>query len=59
MYVCLCAFAWMYVWYIGILYAKDFSGFYMDLSSSIQLEDVCFINSRGECWHKQAWSKEL
>jgi len=30
----------MYVSYIGILYAKAFSGFSMDLSSSIQLEDV-------------------
>jgi len=40
MYVCLCAYALMYVSYIGILYAKAFSGFSMDLSSSIQLEDV-------------------
>jgi len=36
------------------LYAKAFSGFSMDLSSSIQLEDVGFINSGGDCWHKQA-----
>jgi len=59
MYVCLCAFAWMYVWYIGILYAKAFLGFSMDLSSSIQLENVGFINWGGNCWHKQGWSKEL
>jgi len=54
MYVCLCAFAWLYVWNIGILYAKAFLGFFMDLSSSIQFEDVGFINTRGDCWHKQA-----
>jgi len=48
MYACLCAFSWMYVWYIGILYTKVFSGSSMDLSSSIQLEDVGFINSRGD-----------
>jgi len=35
----------MYVLYIGILYAKAFSGFSIDLSSSIQIEDVGFINS--------------
>jgi len=45
--------------YVGILCKKASSGFSMDLSSSIQLKDVGFINSRGECWHKQAWSKEL
>ena len=38
-------FGWMYVWYIGILYAKVFSGFSVDLSLSVQLEDVEFINS--------------
>jgi len=54
MYVCLCAFAWLYIWNIYILYAKAFSGFSMDLSSSIQLEGVGFINSGGDCWHKQA-----
>jgi len=54
MYVCLCAFAWLYIWNIGILYAKVFLGFSMDLSSSIQPEDVGFINSGGDCWHKQA-----
>jgi len=53
MYVCLCAFAWLYIWNIGILYAKAFSGFSMNLSSSIQLEDVGFINSGGDCLHKQ------
>jgi len=45
--------------YIGILFAKAFSGFSMDFSSSIQLEDVGFIKSRGDCWHKKAWSKDL
>jgi len=30
----------MYVWYIGILYAKAFSGFFMDLNSLIQGEIV-------------------
>jgi len=59
MYVWLCAFAWLYIWFIGILYAKAFSGFSMDLSSSIQLESVGFINSGGDCWHKEAWSKEM
>jgi len=59
MYVCLCAFAWVYIWNICILFAKAFSGFSMDLSLSIQLEGVGFINSRGDCWHKQAQSKEL
>jgi len=54
MYVCLCAFAWLYIWNICILYAKAFSGFPMDISSSIQLEGVGFINSGGDCWHKQA-----
>jgi len=44
----------MHIWNIGILYAKAFSGFSMDLSSSIQLEDVGFINSGGDSWHKQA-----
>jgi len=32
MYVCLCAFAWLCVWNIGILYAKAFLGFSMDLA---------------------------
>ena len=49
MYVCWYAFAWLYVWHIGILHAKAFSGFFMDhahqfnsrmLASSIQREIV-------------------
>jgi len=51
MFVCLCVFAWLYVCNIGILYAKAFSGFSMDLSLSIQVEDVGFINLGGDCWH--------
>jgi len=39
---------------IGILCAKAFSSFSMDLSSSIQLEGVGFIKSGGDCWYKQA-----
>jgi len=35
--------------YIGILYAKSFSGFSMDLSSSIQLDDGCFIKLGRDC----------
>ena len=31
----------------------------MDLSSSIQHEGVGFIKSRGDCWHKQTWNKDL
>jgi len=54
MYVCLGAFAWLYIWNIGILYAKAFSGFSMDLSSSIQPEDVGLIKLGGDFWHKQA-----
>jgi len=54
MYVCLCAFAWMCACIFGILYAKAFLGFTMDLKTSIELEDVGFINSGGECCHEQA-----
>jgi len=36
------------------LYEKAFSSFSMDLSSLIQLEGVGFINSGGDCRHKQA-----
>jgi len=50
MYVYLCVFAWLYVWHIGILHANAFSGFFMDHAH--QLEEVGFINSRGDCWHK-------
>jgi len=39
---------------VNILYAKAFSGFSMDFSSSLQVEDIGFINSGGDCWHKQA-----
>jgi len=59
MYECLCVFCLDVCLYICILYAKAFSGFSMDLSSSIQLEDVSFIKSRGDCWHKQALCKDL
>jgi len=58
MYDCVLLLGCVYL-YVGILCAKTFSGFSIDLSSSIKLEDVGFINSRGECWHKQTWSKEL
>jgi len=51
MLVCFCLDVCLY---IGILYAKAFSGFFMDLSSSIQLEGVGFIISGGDCWHKKA-----
>jgi len=56
MFVCFCFDVYLY---IGIMCAKAFSGFSMDLSSSIQLEGVGFIKSGGYCWHKQAWSKDL
>jgi len=56
MLVCFCLDVCLY---IGILYAKAFSGFFMDLSSSIQLEGVGFIISGGDCWHKKAWSKRF
>jgi len=40
MFVCFCLYFYLY---IGILYAKAFLGFSMDLNSSIQLEDADFI----------------
>jgi len=56
MLVCFCFVVCLEYWY---LVCKAFSGFSMDLSSSIQLEDIGFINSAGDCWHTQAWIKEL
>jgi len=44
--VCFCLYVYLY---IGILYEKAFLGFSMDLSSWIQLKDVVFIKSVGDC----------
>jgi len=49
-YVCMLVCFYLDVYLcIGILYAKGFSGFSMDLNSSIQLEDFGFIKSGGDC----------
>jgi len=52
MYAWLCAFCLFVYLCIGIVCAKIVLAFSMDLSSSIQLEDVGFTKSRGDCQHK-------